>query len=99
MDIAIAREAAFAVHDDAFLDVLGSDPRLELVLETDAPEGPVYAPDEDALYFTTAPPRGPAGPRRPIRRLAPRGAPPPARASTSAAWRSTGRASRWSASG
>jgi hypothetical protein len=40
MDIAIAREAAFAVHDDAFLDVLGSDPRLELVLETDAHERP-----------------------------------------------------------
>src|SRR4051812_39774871 len=70
MDIAIAREAAFAVHDDAFLDVLGSDPRLELVLETDAHEGPVYAPDEDALYFTTTPRRGPAGPRVDIRRLA-----------------------------
>lgn len=26
---------------------------LELVIETDAHEGPVYAPDEDALYFTT----------------------------------------------
>ena len=26
---------------------------LELVAETDAHEGPVYAPDEDALYFTT----------------------------------------------
>src|SRR4051794_9745659 len=70
MDIAIARKAAFAVHDDAFLDVLGSDPRLELVLETDAHEGPVYAADEDALYFTTIPRRGPAGPRVDIRRLA-----------------------------
>jgi gluconolactonase len=27
--------------------------RLELVAETDAHEGPVYAADEDALYFTT----------------------------------------------
>jgi gluconolactonase len=26
---------------------------LEVVAETDAHEGPVYAPDEDALYFTT----------------------------------------------
>jgi hypothetical protein len=60
MDIAIARGAAFAVHDDAFLDVPRSDPRLELVVETDAHEGPVYAADEDALYFTTVPRRGPA---------------------------------------
>src|SRR3954471_2927365 len=66
MDIAIARGAAFAVHDDAFLDVLASDP----LLETDAHEGPVYAADEDALYFTTIPRRGPAGPRVDIRRLA-----------------------------
>lgn len=28
---------------------------LERVVETDAHEGPVYAPDEDALYFTTVP--------------------------------------------
>jgi gluconolactonase len=27
--------------------------RLELVVETDAHEGPVYAADEHALYFTT----------------------------------------------
>jgi hypothetical protein len=27
MDTAIASEAAFAVHDDAFLDVLGPAPR------------------------------------------------------------------------
>src|ERR687892_625073 len=27
--------------------------RLALVAETDAHEGPVYAADEDALYFTT----------------------------------------------
>ena len=29
------------------------DTRLELVVETDAHEGPVYAADEQALYFTT----------------------------------------------
>jgi gluconolactonase len=47
--------ANFQVHDREFEAVLGSDPRLELVAETDAHEGPVYAPDEDALYFTTLP--------------------------------------------
>jgi gluconolactonase len=70
MEIAIAGEAAFAVRDDAFLDVLGSDPRLELIVETEAHEGPVYAADEDALYFTTVPRPRPAGPRVDIRRLA-----------------------------
>jgi gluconolactonase len=33
--------------------------RLVPVVETDAHEGPVYAADEDALYFTTAPEPGP----------------------------------------
>jgi gluconolactonase len=32
-----------------------SEHPLERVVETDAHEGPVYAPDEDALYFTTVP--------------------------------------------
>ena len=45
--------AAFRVHDPRFADVLGPDPRLELVAEVDAHEGPVYVADEDALYFTT----------------------------------------------
>jgi gluconolactonase len=45
----------FTVHDKSFVDVLGDDPRLELVVETDAHEGPVYVPAEDALYFTTLP--------------------------------------------
>src|SRR4051812_36352336 len=69
MDTPIATEAAFAVHDDAFLDALGSDPRLERVVTTDAHEGPVYVTDEDALYFTTVPRPGPSGPRVDIRRL------------------------------
>lgn len=43
----------FAVHDQEFEQVLGADPRLFQVVETDAHEGPVYAPDEHALYFTT----------------------------------------------
>jgi len=46
-------QTAFRVHDPGFEDVLGSDARLELVAEVDAHEGPVYADDEDALYFTT----------------------------------------------
>jgi gluconolactonase len=70
MSVAGATETAFAVHDEAFLDVLGSAPRLERVIETDAHEGPVYAADEDALYFTTVPRPGPAAPRVDIRRLA-----------------------------
>ena len=41
-----------------------------LVVETDAHEGPVYVAGEDALYFTTVPRPGPAGPRVDIRRLA-----------------------------
>jgi gluconolactonase len=70
MRTAVAIEAAFAVHDAAFLDVLGPAPRLERVVETDAHEGPVYVADEDALYFTTVPRAGPAGPLVAIRRLA-----------------------------
>ena len=62
--------AAFAVHDDAFLDVLGPAARIDRVIATDAHEGPVYAAEEDALYFTTVPRRRPDGPRVDIRRLA-----------------------------
>jgi gluconolactonase len=40
------------------------DPRLVRVAETDAHEGPVYVPSEDALYFTTLP-----RPRSAIKRL------------------------------
>jgi gluconolactonase len=70
MDTAIASEAAFAVHDDAFLDVLGPAPRMERVVDTDAHEGPVYVADEDALYFTAVPRPGAGAPRVDIRRLA-----------------------------
>jgi gluconolactonase len=45
----------FEVYDPEFEAVLGSAPRLVLVAETDAHEGPVYVPGEDALYFTTVP--------------------------------------------
>jgi gluconolactonase len=70
MRTATAVDAAFVVHAAEFRDVLGPAPRLELALETDAHEGPVYAADEDALYFTTVPRPGAAGPRVDIRRLA-----------------------------
>jgi gluconolactonase len=55
-----ADATAFISHDAGFAAVLGADPRLVRVVETDAHEGPVYAPDEDALYFTTRPTPGPS---------------------------------------
>ena len=70
MDTTLATGAAFAVHDDAFLEVVGPAPRLERVIATDAHEGPVYVPGEDALYFTTVPRPGADGPVVDIRRLA-----------------------------
>ena len=51
----------FEVYDTEFEAVLGRYARLALVAETDAHEGPVYIPGEDALYFTTVP-RAPAIP-------------------------------------
>jgi len=45
----------FEVFAPEFEAVLGSAPRLVLVAETDAHEGPVYVPGEDALYFMTVP--------------------------------------------
>ncbi|HSF61428.1 MAG TPA: SMP-30/gluconolactonase/LRE family protein [Gaiellaceae bacterium] len=50
---AVASVSRFRVRDPRFEDVLGSAPRLELVAEVDAHEGPVYVAEEDALYFTT----------------------------------------------
>jgi gluconolactonase len=64
----------FEAYDPEFEAVLGSAPRLALVAETDAHEGPVYVPGEDALYFTTLPqaaePPQAGEPRAAIRRLA-----------------------------
>ncbi len=45
----------FVVYSDEFLEVLGPAPRLELVVATDAHEGPVYVQEQDALFFTTVP--------------------------------------------
>ena len=49
----------FVAHDPSFADVTGWSPRLELVVECDAHEGPVYVADEDALYVTSLPAPGP----------------------------------------
>src|SRR5215218_1116552 len=48
-------DPSFVTHDREFEAVLGAAPSLARVLATDAHEGPVYVPDEDALYFTTLP--------------------------------------------
>ena len=47
-------ELSFTTYDAAFRDVLGHVPAIHHVVDVDAHEGPVYAADEDALYFTTA---------------------------------------------
>ncbi len=64
----------FVRHDPGFGAVTGDAPRLVRVVETDAHEGPVYAPDEDALYFTTLPKPGdvpaPGFPTAQVKRLA-----------------------------
>ena len=51
------REAhpGFEVYDSEFAAALGPAPRLALVAETDAHEGPVYIPGEEVLYFTSLP--------------------------------------------
>jgi gluconolactonase len=56
---AVARDPAFVAHAAGFDQVLGAAPRLSLVAEVDAHEGPVYFADENALYFTTLPRPGP----------------------------------------
>jgi len=65
-------QGAFLAHDPEFAAVLGASPRLVRVVETDAHEGPVYVPAEDALYFTTLPRRSGASglPEVAVKRLA-----------------------------
>jgi gluconolactonase len=66
--------AGFEAHDAEFAAVLGDNPQLVRVVATDAHEGPVYVPAEDALYFTTLPRPGqvpaPGFPEVAIKRLA-----------------------------
>jgi gluconolactonase len=65
------RTSGFVTHDPRFEPVLGDAPQLVRVVETNAHEGPVYAADEDALYFTTLPRRDARGvPQVAIERLA-----------------------------
>ena len=52
------RDPAFRAYAPEFEQVVGEVPRLALVVETDAHEGPVYVADEHALYFTTLPTPG-----------------------------------------
>jgi gluconolactonase len=42
-------------HASEFTDVVGEQPRLINVVDSDAHEGPVYVAEEDALYFTSVP--------------------------------------------
>jgi gluconolactonase len=63
---ASARDNAFLAHDDEFTAVLGDSPRLVRVAGTDAHEGPVYVPGEDALYFTTLPKKRDVPPGAPL---------------------------------
>ena len=45
----------FEAHAREFAAVVGDTPRLELLVEADAHEGPVYVAAEHALYFTSLP--------------------------------------------
>jgi gluconolactonase len=64
----------FISREPEFRAVIGDPPRLVRVAECDAHEGPVYVPEDDALYFTSLPRRQelpqPGRPRVAIRRLA-----------------------------
>jgi gluconolactonase len=51
--------ATFAVYHDDFHEVLGSRFQHQILIETNAHEGPVYVAAEHALYFTTVPEPGP----------------------------------------
>jgi gluconolactonase len=53
--ISALRDPAFVARAPRFADVVGEVPRLSLLAEVDAHEGPVYFADENALYFTTLP--------------------------------------------
>ncbi|KAL3679231.1 hypothetical protein R1sor_022187 [Riccia sorocarpa] len=44
---------SFLVRDEDFLKLLGSNPKIEKVVDTDAHEGLLYYPDESAILFTT----------------------------------------------
>jgi gluconolactonase len=69
--ITTASNQEFVTHTPGFEEVVGKCPRLSLLAEVDAHEGPVYFADEDALYFTTLPRPGADGsPSVQVKRLA-----------------------------
>lgn len=49
------QKGPFVYYSPEFAAVTGPNPQLELLLETDAHEGPVYVKEQNALYFTTVP--------------------------------------------
>ena len=53
--IATVHDPAFIAHAPEFDEVTGDCPRLSLLGEVDAHEGPVYFSEENAVYFTTVP--------------------------------------------
>jgi gluconolactonase len=78
--------SVFVNYEPEFAAVLGDAPRLVRVADTDAHEGPVYVPSQDALYFTTLPQRDRAGaPRVQIKRIKLDGEPSVVRADANAA--------------
>jgi gluconolactonase len=56
--ITAVSDPALVTHAAPFAEVLGDAPRLWRLAEVDAHEGPVYVPNENALYFTTVPQPG-----------------------------------------
>jgi gluconolactonase len=70
----VSPSPGFVTHAREFEQVLGAEPRIVVAIATDAHEGPVYVPDEDALFFTTVPRRtghlDPTLPLVSVRRLA-----------------------------
>jgi gluconolactonase len=74
IDSDLSAAPRFISFDDGFLDVLGPSARLVKVVDIDAHEGPVYVPEEDALYFTSLPREsripGPGFPVVDVKRLA-----------------------------
>lgn len=49
----------FAIYRDPFRKIIGGDFQRQVLIETNAHEGPVYVRSEHALYFTTVPEAGP----------------------------------------
>lgn len=57
-DISVCR---FVVRDPAFLEILGSSPKLEELVKTNAHEGGVWYPAKNEFYFSSGRLTGPSG--------------------------------------